>query len=254
MAEPLNGIFIGVVGIGEFLLSDVTQKSGLRAGAKDTCWALRSLFLWIPALLLFGFAGHSTAQAANVQSDPVTTSGPAPQFAIADFDGDVRPDLASIQTGSNSSGTTTDYWIQLQLSAAGRQSIRVIGPVGGLWIEARDVNGDHAVDLVLTTAWFRRPVAILLNDGHGSFSQVEPSAFPEAFRETTQQWALNLEHATGAVGIPPQPRAGVCPETTSLFGVESDALPILLPSPSFASASFLISHAGRAPPSEVSHS
>jgi hypothetical protein len=118
-------------------------------------------------------------------------SGMRAQFAVADFDGDVRPDLATIESGSNHAGAT-DYWVQLRLTTAGHQSIRLLAPAGGLWIEARDVNGDQAVDLVLTTAWFNQPVAILLNDGHGRFSRVQPATFSAAFGDSGPDWDAGL--------------------------------------------------------------
>jgi hypothetical protein len=224
-----------------------------RRDLRDNHRALRSLFLWISLLLLFGLAGSNTAEAAGIESGPVTSVGPGPQFAIADFDGDVRPDLASIQAGSNSSGTT-DYWIQLQLTAAGRQSFRLVAPAGGLWIEARDVNGDHAVDLVLGTAWFNQPVAILLNNGHGSFSRAEPAAFPGAFSESKTNWGSASNHVIDAVGVPPQSRTGTCSEPRGLLHGRSPTGSIPPSSSGFLVSPLLISHAGRGPPSEVPHS
>ena len=204
-------------------------------------------------LLLFGLAGRSTVEAADIRrSGPITSVGPGPQFAIADFDGDVRPDLASIQAGSNNSGST-NYWIQLQFSAVGRQSIRLVAPAGGLRIEARDVNGDHAVDLILATAWFNQPVAVFLNNGHGSFSRAEPAAFPEAFSESKTKWAPVSYQATEAVGIPAQSGAGIRPNASCLPHGRSPARPIPLSSSGNLVSPFLISHAGRAPPSEVPH-
>jgi hypothetical protein len=208
---------------------------------------LRNPVVWASLLLLFCFIGGGTAAGEDLPNAAVTSAGPRPQIAIADFDGDLRPDLASIQAGSNSSGST-DYWIQLQLSAGGRQCIRVVGPVGGLTIEARDVNGDRAVDLVLVTAWFRQPVAILLNDGHGGFSRVEPTAFPQAFSEPATNWALASEQSIDAVVVPPQLRVGICPEARALpnVGSHTDSIPRL--SAGFFPNPFLASHAGRAPP------
>src|ERR1700733_8778028 len=66
-------------------------------------------------LLLVGFFSSSVAAGASDAYLPVLYSGPGPQFAVADFNGDVRPDLASIRPGSTSSGNT-NYWIQIQLS------------------------------------------------------------------------------------------------------------------------------------------
>src|ERR1700730_12864341 len=204
-------------GIQACVMADITSELARRPIPRGSRRALRNLFLWLSLLLLFGLAWGSRAEAADIQqSGPVTLVGPGPQFAIADFDGDVRPDLASIQAGSNSSGTT-DYWIQLQLTAAGRQSFRLVAPAGGLWIEARDVNGDHAVDLVLGTAWFNQPVAIFLNNGHGSFSRVEPAAFPGAFSECKTIGGSASNQAIDAVGVPPQSRAGTCSESRGLL-------------------------------------
>jgi hypothetical protein len=127
----------------------------------------RNVSRWVFLILLAAVVSCG-AQGADSKTNPVSRLGPGMPFAIADLDGDLRPDLANIQTG-RSDVSQTDYWIQLQLSAAQRQTILVVAPTGGLQIVARDVNGDHALDLVLTTAWLKEPVAILLNDGHGVF-------------------------------------------------------------------------------------
>jgi hypothetical protein len=211
--------------------------------------ALRGVFLWIP-LFLLAFAGCSSAEAAGTQSRPVTSLRPGLPFAIADFDGDLRPDLASIQSGASASGST-DYWIQLRLSAAGLQSIQLLAPAGGLSIEARDVNGDHAIDLVLTTAWFQQPVAIFLNDGHGSFSKAEPSAFPEAFSAPAASWLSDSRLLAEAIGIAPQSGAGICPEENDSLQLRSPAGSIPSSSAGFPVSAFLSSAPGRAPPSVV---
>jgi len=203
------------------------------------------------------FGGNAVAApGADVRDAPVASIGPLRSFAIADFDGDQRPDIASVEAGrSNSSFTNTNYWIRLQLSGAGRQYIQLVAPAGGLLIEARDVNGDHAVDLVLATAWLRQPVAIFLNDGHGSFSRVEPTAFPEAFTEATANWAVSSpDQASDAVSVPPQPRSGMLSEATNLPDVLGSTESVRASNSGFVPNPFVISHAGRAPPSEILHS
>jgi MFS transporter len=150
-------------------------------------------------LLFFFGVLAGTASAADSPSAPAAFPRPGLSFSIADFDGDSKPDLASVETGK-SDLARTDYSIQLQFSAAGRQTFEIVAPVGGLRIVARDVNGDHTPDLILTTTWFGQPVAILLNDGHGSFSREDPAAFPEAFSESEAKWLSNTTHATDAIG------------------------------------------------------
>ena len=210
-------------------------------------------FLYRSVCLLFfaGLMGGAVA-AADVRSSHAASPGPNLSFSVADFDGDSKPDLASIQTGKSDLSRAA-YWIQLQLSTAGRQTFQIVAPTGGLQIALRDVNGDQALDLVLTT-WLGRPVAILLNDGHGNFSRVEPTVFPEAFQESDTSWSSTTDHAIGAVGIPPQSREDICSQRNLFVHLRSQAR-FAAPSDSrFAVGAFLTSHFGRAPPFEVSHS
>jgi hypothetical protein len=202
------------------------------------------------ALFFAAIVAASAAAAAPdaPASSPPTSSAPGLSFSIADFDGDLKPDLANVESGQ-SDFSSTNYQIHLQLSATGRQTFQVVAPMGGLQIVASDVNGDNALDLVLTTKWLRQPVAILLNDGHGNFSRVQPGAFPEAFRESKGSWGCATDRATDAVAVPPQSREEICSETHLLS-------PLLSPSrfssglhPRFDLSAFLIFHFGRAPPS-----
>jgi hypothetical protein len=208
-------------------------------------WLLRGLFF----LLSLGGLVTAGAMGTDMQSAPVPSLGTG--LAIADLDGDLRPDLADVQVG-RSDVSLTDYWIQVQLTAAGHQTILVVAPSGGLQIATRDVNGDQALDLVLTTTWLRQPVAILLNDGHGGFSRVDPSAFPGAFSEAKTNWSSHIQEAPDLVGVPPQSREGICPAVARL-PQESQVAGIPPSHCGFARSPFLISHQGRAPPSEVLH-
>jgi hypothetical protein len=205
-------------------------------------------------LCLVFFAGllGGAAAAADVPSAPAASLGPNLSFSVADLDGDSRPDLASVQAGKSDS-LRTDYWIQLQLSAAERQTFRIVASMGGLQIASRDVNGDHALDLVLTT-WLGQPVAILLNDGHGTFSRVDPDAFPEAFSESKPSWGSTTDRAIDAVAVPPQSREDICSETGLFLPVRSQSRFAATSDLRFGIGPFLISHLGRAPPCEVSHS
>lgn len=208
------------------------------------CWFLCLLFL---AGLVAG-----TTSAADLQSAPATSVRPGLSLAVADFDGDLRPDLAGVQIG-RTDVSRTDYWVQLQLSAVGRQTILVVAPAGGLEITARDVNGDHALDLVLTTTWLKQPVAILLNDGHGRFSRVDPVAFPDAFSESTAGWSSSTLETPDAAGVPAQSRTGIYSPTARLPHVRSRAGAVPPSNCGFLFSPYLVSHLGRAPPSEVPH-
>lgn len=131
-----------------------------------------------------------TARAATAKpqenSSPLATQWNS-HFAIGDFDGDSQPDLATVQSGVDRSETR--YWIRLEFSTGLRDAIGVNAPSGGLHIASRDVNGDHFLDLVVTTAWQHRPVAVLLNDGHGKFTLRDPALFPSAVLDFDLSWA-----------------------------------------------------------------
>jgi hypothetical protein len=215
--------------------------------------AVRFLYRSLCLSFFAGLLCAAAAAAADVPGASSASLGPNLSFSVADFDGDSRPDLASVQAGRSDS-VRTDYWIQLQLSATGRRTFRIVAPLGGLQIASRDVNGDHAPDLVLSTAWLGQPVAILLNDGHGNFSQVEPAAFPEAFSESKTSWGSPSDHPIDAVGVPPQLRDDICSRTDGFLRLRSQARFVVSSDSRFGIGSFLISQPGRAPPFEASHS
>ncbi len=209
-----------------------------------------ALTLQVSALVLAALLCAPVARGAEDAKTPATAAVRNAQVAIADFDGDQLPDLASIETGRVGS-ISTDYWIQLQLTDSGRQSIHLVAPSGGLLIEARDVNGDHAIDLVLSTVLFRQPVAVLLNDGHGRFSRAEPSDFPGAFEDSSGSWHSSSQQESEPAGIPPEGRSGNCSEATSLPDVRGPTNCLVASTAGFLPDSLLTSHAGRAPPSQV---
>jgi hypothetical protein len=218
---------------------------------RDSWRAARSPLLWLVLLALLISTANSAAKGAAVQNGAAASTGPGLTIAIADFDGDHHLDLASIQDGHSASDTSI-YWIHFRFSTAGQQSIQLVAPPGGLRMEARDVNGDHAVDLVFTTAWFRQPVAILLNDGHGSFSRAEPTAFPSAFSESQTLWAAGRHLFAAAVALPPQSRARVAEAEMASLHQRSPTRLILPSGPNVPSDTFLFFSAGRAPPTAVS--
>jgi hypothetical protein len=244
-----NVIVSNRIGTGEYVVIEFVRKSSSRIDPSDICQASCILFFLILSLLSFS-QGASTAKVAGIQNGPTLSYGPDLTFAIADFDGDRRLDLASVQSGGSVSGSST-YWIQFQFSAYGRQFVQLVAPEGGLGIEARDVNGDNVVDLIFTTAWLRQPVAILLNDGHGRFSRVEPAAFPAAFDEAGTNWASGTRLRTDFVAVARRSRIGIDQANGYPLHHRSSTGSIPLPTPDFPVAPVAFFSAGRAPPSAV---
>jgi hypothetical protein len=213
-------------------------------------FALAGCLRWLLPLLFFVvFSGAATAD-SEIQRASTNSVGPALQYTVADFDGDLRPDLVGVQTGT-AGFSGTQYWIELQLSAAGRQSIPVFARSGGIQVAARDVNGDHSLDLVLTTTWFSQPVAIFLNDGHGSFTRVDPGAFPNAFRGATTELSSRRTIGHDCAGVPPSSPTGAVLAEFSATIVDSQIDKIAQANRRFGINQFLTSQLGRAPPASL---
>lgn len=215
-------------------------------GSKASC-------RWVLALSVL-CAGLSLGQGGQVVHtlSPYSSafSAGAHQFAIEDFDGDHKPDIAEVQIGQTDSHST-HYSIRVRLTTGTKQSIGLDASFGGLSIVPRDVNGDNALDLIVSTALLHKPVAILLNDGYGNFSQAEPSSFPGAFNESDTYLRPALARVRDVAGVPPQPNSGFFLQADGLPNFQRRAGPISVLCPGFPPSAFCISQAGRAPPSHV---
>jgi hypothetical protein len=203
--------------------------------------------------LCLGFAACGNGASTGPQSWQVSSTQATSQFAIADFDGDNRPDLATVQVG-HSGSWDTDYWIAFQLSRGSRQILGITAPTGGLQVTSRDVNGDSFLDVIVTTAWTNQPVAVLLNDGKGNFRASSPSAFPGAFTTSEESWALTTDEVKdGTAVLFSRYPTGNCPEG-SKFSSPRNVTGLLVPGASRNSlSSAVVSFLGRAPPSFLLH-
>ncbi len=160
---------------------------------------VKALLLLCAVLGLAACFGRTAAIAASPKQEATTHLGASANssFAIADFDGDRQPDLATAEV-ERSDAHFTRYLIRLQLTSGRRpsgklwQSIAVTGAFGVLQIAAVDVNGDSALDLVVSAAGETRPIAVLLNDGHGQFSVTKPSDFPVSIPDSPRRWGSEL--------------------------------------------------------------
>jgi hypothetical protein len=232
----------------EKFLSKIRSFRYLRDGRAAMNFAFRFLCLSVFAALL-----AAAAASGNVPGSTAPPSCSGLPFAIADFDGDSRLDLARVESGP-SDLSNTEYWIQLRLTSASWESIRLVAPVGGLQLSARDVNGDASLDLVVSTAWSNRPVAIYLNDGHGVFTHAEPAAFPRAFSNVATIWTCGASLETEIVVVTSPQETVICPEERELTYERCSTGLIALPGVVYRLGPTMFLHAGRAPPSQVFHS
>jgi hypothetical protein len=182
------------------------------------------------------------------QDRPTEASITHADFAVADFDGDRKPDLATVEMENGASTGDARYYIRFRLATGDTQVFGVTAPAGGLQVVATDVNGDNAVDLLVSTAWRHERVAVFLNDGHGNFTPVRPEAFP-VVSSVEMYWELRpspcgdtaalLRFVSCVQGEPEQSRSGRSPRQIGIAQAD-----LFLQ----RSELFLFSLLGRAPP------
>ncbi len=223
----------------------MTSSAGARA-ARPGKWAVLLILCAV-----FCFATRGTG-VSTPKTSAFAHGATAAHFAIADFDGDSRPDLATVETGLIGAAHA-HYWIGFRMSAGSRQMIGVNGPVGGLEIASRDVNGDNFIDLVVSAAWLKSPIAVLVNDGHGNFTVRDPAAYSAALTNPSRtlespsrqdpEFAI-IASSRGATDLVVDERIASAGESSEKF-LSSDSLRTDLP--------VLVCSSGRAPPLSVHH-
>jgi hypothetical protein len=167
------------------LIKNAVSRRGMGAERGAKRGAAWSALVAMLALVLAGSSGGfwpRTAAASERRAD----AGKAPfaaQFAIADFDGDAQPDLASVQAGAGGNNRVL-YLIDFRLSSGLRWTYGLTASPGGVRLASRDVNGDDLPDVVVTSSLTGEPLAVFVSDGRGNFTRSAPEMYPEAYRAT----------------------------------------------------------------------
>jgi FG-GAP-like repeat len=218
----------------------------------------RNSGLWIPAVLvcLLGLEAGAGLRILRDDAGPSRAGAGLSRilgnpFAVADFDGDWKPDLAVVETASGHR-PEANYAIRLRFSASGELSFLVSAPNGGVHVTARDVNGDNLPDVVVSSALDESVVAVLLNQGHGQFSRAEPSYYvvlgkdPDIFlRGCDSSLCDNLTVASARYSFDGE-RAGGLTQAVAMAG---DAVRVGKPAAMIPAA--VLGCRGRSPPKDV---
>ncbi|HEV8074718.1 MAG TPA: VCBS repeat-containing protein [Candidatus Acidoferrum sp.] len=169
-------------------------------------------------------------------------------FAIADFDGDLQPDLASVRV-TRDGYLTSQYSVDFKFSSGAKPGICIVGPSGGLQITPQDVNGDKFADLVVTSLFDSHFVAIFLNDGKGNFVAAEPSDFPGAVSGTEFHLLAPEDVPAGQFALQPgRDTAGEAGASAGWHGPRQISAAALPAQPVTVRAELTFPSAGRAPP------
>jgi hypothetical protein len=158
---------------------------------------LRSTIALWAAVVMYCAIASASAPGIPVLPGATISHGLVTPWVVADLDGDHRPDLAnSNPTGVNVQGF--QYRVEFQLSSGLASEAFTVSTSNhlGLNIVPRDVDGDHDLDLVITSGALREPVGIWLNDGKGGFSQADASLYPVEDRtENIWQFQASIDQS-----------------------------------------------------------
>ena len=109
-------------------------------------------------------------------------------WVLADFNGDLRPDLASAHlTRHDARGYAQE--VQVSLSRSGQTTFAFRSRAAKVELGVWDVDGDDDRDIVVFEALSKRPVGVWLNDGAGSFEEGDLKSFAISWGgEDRQAW------------------------------------------------------------------
>jgi hypothetical protein len=169
---------------------------------------------------------------------------------MADFTGDTRPDRATINLARFDSHGA-QYFIDVELTEGGHQSLSLSAPPVALFVTARDVTGDGTLDLVVRATSSRSIVAVFVNDGCGRFfnARTTESVPPAKYQLSPTNIQANQSGSTSlAVG---QRSYQLTSDRTveRLVFVKQASTPSL--HAPFLGIASLLSTSGRAPPSVI---
>lgn len=147
-------------------------------------------FLHIGSLLALTLALPAFAGARG-SSETLTNSS----LLFADLDGDHRADAISVELDALSRANAL-YSVNLKLSTGSRETIALNVPRWGIELAARDIDGDHDVDLVISNIFTHEALQVYVNLGGGVFAPADPDSF------NTVLWGEGSSIASGPA-LPP---------------------------------------------------
>jgi hypothetical protein len=147
---------------------------------------------WALALWIAG-TGIRLAAASPETLDLSTAfgSGSSSGWVLADFNGDLRPDLASAHlTHHDARGYAQE--VRVTFGRSGQTAFTFNSRAAKVEINAWDIDGDDDRDIVVLEALSRRPVGVWLNDGAGAFEEADLESFAKWWvGDDLPMWRVN---------------------------------------------------------------
>lgn len=100
-----------------------------------------------------------------------------PTLAIADLDGDDKPDGAILLESEGSHGQGY-FEVELHFTGHRNANLKFQSLEPAVTVKALDINHDGDVDLIIEQSWTHRRLQVWINDGHGNFEKGRMEDFP----------------------------------------------------------------------------
>lgn len=155
---------------------------------------LRLNFVLTTLLLLAVPALRAQDGAEGVLARLTTTSPVArpisplsgPRFAIADFDGDNKPDGALLLEPAPFLGSGS-FQLELHFTGHNNSNINFQSPEPDVIVAAMDIDHDGDIDIVIQQSVTHKGLQVWINDGHGNFEKGRIEDYPSAVAPTGNQ-------------------------------------------------------------------
>ena len=202
-------------------------------------WCLRAL-PWIAVLACLAVRPATADSALRVCGN--RSGGATQAWILADFDGDQKPDLAVLNTGS---GTGAGRITVRHLEAGSFPATCSL--ISSEKLRARDLDGDADRDLVLETAT-EGPIAVWLNDGAGNFSQADVAPYRYQLSHTDPRSFCSLAPEPFSFDPAECPTSGIAARRPQ-FGITHVGTDLTAATEQSGRGGFTLSVWGRGPPS-----
>lgn len=169
--------------------------------------------------------------------------------ALGDFDGDHLADVA-VATPQGVVNGAYRYRVDVHLTSEPGTTFDVDSDAsGGLHISARDVDGDHDLDLVVTSAFGREPLGVWINDGHGHFTEGTAADYsPSVWQDSDRSFEAPARLRTPALPFVYPTGGSVLQQARSSVLLPARNLPLRATAPSPSQRPLKPGSPPRAPP------
>src|SRR5262245_7065749 len=90
-----------------------------------------------------------------------------PTLALADLDGDDKPDGAILE--SDASSGQGNFEVELHFTRHRNTDIKFQSPEPAIMVKALDIDHDGDIDLIMEQSLTHKQLQVWINDGHGNF-------------------------------------------------------------------------------------